>query len=96
MMEQMQNSCECENPCSNELKITLEESQCCKVSIQEINNTNILELNKLSFYKDIKFQLTDNFLSVNLQSDLSHNFSLHIIHFKPPADIPILFSHILI
>ncbi len=95
-MEKMQNSCECENPCEHELQINSEESNCCKVTSGEINNTNILEFNKLSIIKDIKFQLIDNFLTVNLLTHLSQNFRSNILHFKPPADIPIVFSHILI
>ena len=80
-MEKMQNACECENPCSNELQVTSEESQCCIVLSKEINNTNILELNKLSFNKDVKFQITDSFLSVKLPSELSHNFTLEFLPF---------------
>lgn len=95
-MGKIQTSCECANPCEDELQINSEESDCCKVTSGEINNTNILELNKLSIIKDIKFQLTDSFLQVNLLSDLSQNFRTNILHFKPLADIPILFSHILI
>lgn len=95
-MERLQTTCQCDDPCMNELQISQEESQCCKVSIQEISNTNILDLNKLSFNTDIKFSFIDSYLPVNFQSNLSQTFRLHITHFKPPADIPILFSHILI
>ena len=99
-MDNFQTTCECEDPCRNESQITSEESQCCKVLIHEISNTNILELNKLKFNPGIKFNIIESFLPlnlhVNLQSDLSQTFRLHLIHFIPPADIPILFSHILI
>lgn len=95
-MGKTKNVCECDHSCTNELKISSEESSCCKVSTEEINNTNILEINKLSVIKVIKFQLSNDFLPVKLISNISQSFSSHIIHFKPPADIPILFSNILI
>lgn len=95
-MDNFQTTCECDYSCMNELQISSEKSHCCKVFIHEISNSNILELNKLKFNTDIKFKFIESFLPVNLQSDLSQTFRPHITHFKPPADIPILFSHLLI
>lgn len=95
-MDNFQTACECENSCMNELQISSEKSQCCKVFIHEISNKNILELNKLKFSTDIKFKFVENSSPVNLQTELPQIFKLQTIHFKPPADIPILYSHILI
>ena len=95
-MAKNQTACECQNPCASELQITSEESQCCKIFKKEINNKNILESNKFSFTKNIIFQITDAIPAVKLISQLSKNNMSRNCHFNPPADIPILFSHILI
>lgn len=95
-MSEVQTDCECGVPCENEIQYSSTKSGCCSVLVSEISNTNILEINKLSFNKDIYSRLTERFLTLELLSDLPRNVSMQIIHFKPPADIPILFSHILI
>lgn len=95
-MSEVRTSCECGVSCENEIQYSSKGTGCCSILVSEISNTNILEINKLSFIKDMYSQITERFLSLELLSDLPRNFSLQIIHFKPPADIPILFSHILI
>ncbi|HAY33624.1 MAG TPA: hypothetical protein DCY06_05770 [Bacteroidetes bacterium] len=95
-MSEVQTACECGVPCENEIRYSAKESGCCSVIISEISNKNILEINKLSFIKDIYSQFNERFLNLELLSDFPRNFSKQITHFKPPADIPILFSHILI
>jgi hypothetical protein len=95
-MSKTQETCECKNECHKILQFNSEESECCKVKIKEINNSNTLETNKLSLAKEITFQFNYYFLKSDLNSNLSYNFKLSINHFRPPPDIPILISHILI
>lgn len=96
-MSQDRNTCECEqSSCSNEAQINSEEPVCCKVKFIEINNINTLELNKLLAASEVVYQIQNYFLQSDINSESTHYFRIQLNHFKPPADIPILLSHILI
>ena len=96
-MSKAQDECECKSAdCTEQAKLVSEESQCCKTKFNEINNTNTLESNKVLPVKEIPFQFNDYFLKSGSNAELSYSLTFDISHFRPPADIPILFSHILI
>lgn len=97
MMSIMQDTCECEmSACCEKVEVNSDESDCCKVKLKEINNTNTLESNKLSLVKEIPFHFNHYFLKSTLNPVLSYSFNFNISHFKPPDDISILISHIII
>lgn len=96
-MSKVQNTCECkQSSCPKEVQIKSEESDCCKVKFIEINNTNTLEINKLCIISNVAYQTQNYFLLSDINSELIHLYRFRTDHFKPPADLPILFSHILI
>ncbi len=97
MMSKVQTVCECEHDSrSTGVQEISTEPLCCKVKLTELNNSNTLKLDKLSVIKVITFQPIHYFVSSILNSGFSFNYILHKTHFKPPSDIPILLSHILI
>jgi hypothetical protein len=95
-MSKTQEKCECRNQCAKLPQFNTQESECCKVKFKEINNANILESNKIFSGKEVTFQFNDYFVKSDLNFNSSHNFKLSSSHFRPPPDIPILISHILI
>lgn len=96
-MNDTNDSCECQHISKQgELRFDSKASECCKAEIKEINNSNTLESNKISLIKAISFTTLHFFEESKLQS-VSYFFSQKALAcFHPPADIPILFSHILI
>ena len=96
-MDNSHNECRCGDiPVSGEVQLSSMDPGCCKTEIKEINNTNTLELNKISLIKDISFKTIHFPSESELRSYTSFITNIHSAHLKPPADIPILFSHILI
>lgn len=96
-MNNTNKACECEqNSQSGELQFDSKDPGCCKTEIKEINNTNTLESSKISIVKEISFKSIQFLEETNFQSFTYSSSQLHLNHFHPPSDIPILFSHILI
>lgn len=96
-MGMQDNVCLCEdNPGMKYEKITEEESACCKVKTQEINNSNSFEISKLSLVKENSFQFINYFLPSNSNQDSPATYKLISGHPKPPVNIPILISTLLI
>ena len=91
------DACSCVNDLvSDEIQFNTMDPGCCKVEIIEINNSNTLEINKISLVKELPFTIFYYSDLLVLHSGINTIAPIHVIHFKPPADIPILFSHILI
>lgn len=94
-MDKIKAACECDHPCKGS-QISSEDLNCCKISIKEISNTNILELNNLSVSADSKYKFINNFLPVSFRYESAVYYNLNKNRFIPPPDIPILLSQILI
>ncbi len=91
----MPKTCECEDKPDKKIFLTSSESECCKVNVKEINNSNTLESNKLILTKHISFQVI-HFIPQKLNPILTNNFKIFTGQSKSPSDIPILTSTLLI
>lgn len=96
-MSSMQNECKCGNDSETKgMQINTKDSECCKIKISEINNSNTLEKNNNSFVNKIIVQSVSYFIPPVLTSN-SYLQRKSYTHFKKPfSDIPVLFSTLLI
>ena len=96
-MSKMQDACECGNSDgAKDIQFSSAESACCKINIKEINNSNLLQ-NTIS--KETKSTVSQNIVYYqNLYTrPETHTYFVFINkNFKPPKDIPILYSSLLI
>lgn len=92
----MKNICECESRTCHEVPQVRSDSECCKLNIKETNNSVTLELNKLILIKEISFQSIHYFLSPTSNYNLTNDSKTYPNHCKPPSDLPILISTLLI
>jgi len=92
----MKNICECESRTCHKVPQVRSDSECCKLNIKETNNSVTLELNKLILIKEISFQTIHYFLSPASNHNLTSNSKTCSYNCKPPSDIPVLSSALLI
>jgi len=96
-MSKTQENCECKDNSDNHtLQSNSKESDCCKITSKEINNTNNLNLNKLKQCYTDTFQTLNYFtpsIAINNTHQSYYSFKNHP-RYKP--DIIILISRILI
>ncbi|HMS65636.1 MAG TPA: hypothetical protein PKD83_10340, partial [Ignavibacteria bacterium] len=96
-MNTKQNNCECDNEYHTmDMQIKSEKSDCCKIKIYEINNSNTLKKHNISFETDNSFQLITYILPPDILSNTYLNYKFYTNFNKPITDIPILFSALLI
>lgn len=96
-MSKMQNECECKTDSDTKgMQIDSKEPDCCKVKISEINNSNTLEKNKISFVNINSVQLVTYILPAICISNSYTKYNLYKDFNKPFSDIPILISSLLI
>ena len=95
-MSRMQEACDCGDSGVKDIRFNSAESDCCKINIKEINNSNILQ-NTIS--KEIKSIVSQNivyFQNLYTRPETHTYFVIINKNFKPPKDIPVLFSSLLI
>lgn len=96
-MSNLQNECECKtNSETPGIYLNIMEKDCCKIKISEINNSNPLENNNISFVDDLSIQLVIYTLPANTISKTNLQYNLYKDFNKPFSDIHILFSALLI
>lgn len=85
--------CLCEdNSGSKYEQIVESQSPCCKIKVQEVNNSNTFEISKLSLAKAFSVYLINYQPSTNLNLASPLKSKLLSEHQKTPVDIPILIS----
>ncbi|MEO8665558.1 MAG: hypothetical protein ABI462_08665 [Ignavibacteria bacterium] len=92
----MKNICECESRSDNNTTQIRSGSECCKLKINETNNSVTLESHKLIVIKEISFQTVHYFLTIASNYNLTGNTLFYSKHCIPPSDIPVLISSLLI
>lgn len=96
-MSRVHDACECEqNSKTEDIQFSAAESGCCKIHIKEINNSNIL---KNTTSKEINSNVSQNtvyYQDLNIRPEKYTHVVFINKTFKPPIDIPVLFSSLLI
>ena len=96
-MSRVHDVCECEhNSAADDVQLSSAESGCCKISINEINNTNLLESASSKEIKSIISLNTVYYQEVHIRPETCTYFAFINKNFKPPIDIPVLYSSLLI
>lgn len=96
-MNMAHDVCECEdNSKADDIQFNTPESGCCKTSIKEINNSNILENATSKVIKSIISLNTVHYQEVHISPEKCTYFANIHKTFKPPKDIPVLYSSLLI
>lgn len=96
-MSRMQDACECGNSDgAKDMQFSSAESACCKINIKEINNSNILENTTSKEINNNVSQNTVYYHDFNIRPETHTYFVFINKNFKPPKDIPVLYSSLLI
>lgn len=91
------DNCECENiKCNTDEQIINKDSDCCKIILKEINNSNLSENPKKTSSVTIIFHYFIYFSKIISPPDKIYIPVNYRFQTNPPPDIPVLYSHILI
>ncbi|MBS1552680.1 MAG: hypothetical protein JST15_11505 [Bacteroidetes bacterium] len=96
-MNMADDVCECkDNSKADDIQFNTPESGCCKTNIKEINNSNILENTVSKVTKSIISLNTIHYQEVSIRPETYTCFIIIHNTFKPPKDLPVLYSSLLI